>query len=85
VKSTISVFLQIIFGSIFTIYHWHSDFIHIFVDFLVLFWDFWSCICESPVRNLPLQTGKAADMSELQVITAQHQDSELGSCALWVS
>jgi len=45
--------LQIIFGSIFDIYHWHSDFmlhIHIFREFLVtvlgIFWG-------SFVRTLP--------------------------------
>jgi len=33
--------------------------------------------------NLPLQTGKAADMSELQTHHCTNQDSEPGSFAVW--
>ena len=44
--------LQIIFGSMFNIYHWHSDFMlrhYGFRDFWYCSRDFWCCICESLV------------------------------------
>jgi len=54
--------LQIIFGSVFNIYHWHSDLmLHLecTTTDLEIFWycsrDFWSCICESPAPISPLR------------------------------
>ena len=62
-----SLFLQIIFGSIFDIYHWHSDFMlhhHIFKDFLVTVLGIFGV---SFVRALPAKFDSARTPLEVEL------------------